>query len=72
VVYTDGVSDALNSEGEEFGEERIMRCLASVPKPIDAEGICERLAGKVAKWADGVHRADDTTILVLSVADCRG
>jgi phosphoserine phosphatase RsbU/P len=36
VVYTDGVSDALNSEGEEFGEERIMRCLTSLPRPIDA------------------------------------
>jgi sigma-B regulation protein RsbU (phosphoserine phosphatase) len=70
VVYTDGVSDALNSEGEEFGEERIMSCLASLPKPIDAEGICEYLAGRVAEWANGLDRSDDTTILVLSVADC--
>jgi serine phosphatase RsbU (regulator of sigma subunit) len=70
VVYTDGVSDALNLEGEEFGEERIMRCLASLPKPIDAEGICVYLAGKVAEWANGLDRSDDTTILVLSVDDC--
>jgi len=69
VVYTDGVSDALNSVGEEFGEERIMRFLASLPKPIDAEGICEYLAGKVAEWANGLDRSDDTTILVLSVDD---
>jgi sigma-B regulation protein RsbU (phosphoserine phosphatase) len=66
VIYTDGVSDALNLEGEEFGEERIMRLLGSLPKPIDAKGICEYLAGKVAEWAHGVHRADDTTVLVLS------
>jgi sigma-B regulation protein RsbU (phosphoserine phosphatase) len=70
VVYTDGVSDALNAKGEEFGEKRIMCCLASLPKPINAEAICEHLASKVAEWADGVHRTDDTTILVLSVADC--
>jgi serine phosphatase RsbU (regulator of sigma subunit) len=69
VIYTDGVSDALNSEGEEFGEERIMRCLASLPKPIDAEGICQYLAGKVAEWANGLDRSDDTTILVLSADD---
>jgi len=69
VIYTDGVSDALNSVGEEFGEERIMRFLASLPKPIDAEGICEYLAGKVAEWANGLDRSDDTTILVLSVDD---
>ena len=67
VVYSDGVSDAMNSEGEEFGEERIMRCMTSLPKPINAEGICEYLAGKVAEWAAGVHRSDDTTILALSV-----
>jgi serine phosphatase RsbU (regulator of sigma subunit) len=71
VVYTDGVSDAVNSEGEEFGEERIMRCLISLPKLVDAEGICEHLAGKVAEWAAGVHRSDDTTILALSVDACR-
>ena len=67
VVYTDGVSDALNSEGEQFGEERITRCLASLTRPIDAEGSCKHLAGKVAEWADGVDRSDDTTILALSV-----
>lgn len=68
VVYTDGVSDALNSDGEEFGEERIIRCLASLPRPVDAEGICKHLAGKVADWAVGADRPDDTTILALSVA----
>jgi sigma-B regulation protein RsbU (phosphoserine phosphatase) len=67
VVYTDGVSDALNSEEEEFGEERIMRCLASLPRPIDAEGICKHLAENVAEWAAGMPRSDDTTILALSV-----
>jgi len=70
VVYTDGVSDALNAEGEEFGEERVIRYLASLPKPIDAEGICEHLAGKVAEWAAGVDRSDGTTILALSVDAC--
>ena len=67
VVYTDGVSEARNSEGEEFGEERIMRCLSSLPRPIDAEGICKHLAGKVAEWSGSADRFDDTTILALSV-----
>jgi sigma-B regulation protein RsbU (phosphoserine phosphatase) len=67
VVYTDGVSDALNSEGEEFGEERILRCLTSLPRRIDAEGLCKHLAGKVAEWAADADLSDDTTILALSV-----
>jgi sigma-B regulation protein RsbU (phosphoserine phosphatase) len=67
VVYTDGLSDALNSAGEEFGEERIMRSLISLPRPIDAEGICKHLAGKVAEWTAGADRFDDSTIMALSV-----
>jgi sigma-B regulation protein RsbU (phosphoserine phosphatase) len=70
VVYTDGVSDALNSKEEEFGEERILRCLASLPEAVSAKEICERLALEIAEWANGVDRSDDTTILVLSVSDC--
>ena len=69
VVYTDGVPDALNSHGEAFGDERIRRCLTSLPKGTNAEAICVQLAGRVAEWADGVEQFDDTTILVLSVAD---
>jgi serine phosphatase RsbU (regulator of sigma subunit) len=66
VVYTDGVSDALNSEGVEFGDERIMRCLTSLSRSTDAEGICKYLAKQVAEWAVGADRSDDTTILALS------
>jgi serine phosphatase RsbU (regulator of sigma subunit) len=69
VVYTDGVTDALNSHGESFGEERIRRCLRSLPKGANAETICAQLAGKVNEWAAGVEQFDDTTILVLSVDD---
>jgi len=69
VVYTDGVTDALNSHGEAFGEERIRRCLTSLPKGENAEAICVQLAGRLNEWAAGVEQFDDTTILVLSVAD---
>ena len=68
-MYTDGVTDALNSHGEAFGEERIRSCLRSLPKRANAETICVQLAGRVNEWAAGVEQFDDTTILVLSVAD---
>jgi serine phosphatase RsbU (regulator of sigma subunit) len=67
VVYTDGVTDALNSRGEEFGEERLMSCCTSLPKGARAQEICTLLSTRVVEWAAGVEQFDDTTILVLSV-----
>jgi serine phosphatase RsbU (regulator of sigma subunit) len=67
VVYSDGVTDALNSHGEEFGEERVMSCCRSLPKGANAEAICKLLSGRVIEWAASVEQFDDTTILVLSV-----
>jgi len=66
VVYTDGVTDALNSQGEEFGEQRLLSCCSSLPKGAKAETICMLLSKRVADWAAGVVQFDDTTILVLS------
>jgi serine phosphatase RsbU (regulator of sigma subunit) len=67
VVYTDGVTDALNSQGEEFGEARLLSCCTSLPKGANAEAICMLLSKRVVEWAGGVEQFDDTTILVLSV-----
>jgi serine phosphatase RsbU (regulator of sigma subunit) len=67
VVYTDGVTDALNSQGEEFGEERLMSYCTSLPKGAKAEAICTLLSRAVVEWAEGVEQFDDTTIVVLSV-----
>jgi sigma-B regulation protein RsbU (phosphoserine phosphatase) len=47
VVYTDGVTDALNSKGEEFGEERLMSCCRAFPKGANAEAISTLLSAAV-------------------------
>jgi serine phosphatase RsbU (regulator of sigma subunit) len=67
LVYTDGVTDALNSQGEDFGEERLMSYCNSLPKGASAETIGRLLSQRVAEWAAGVEQFDDTTIIVLSV-----
>ena len=67
IVYTDGVTDALNSRGEEFGEARLIGCCNSLPKGADAQTIGRLLSESIALWAAGVEQFDDTTMLVLSV-----
>jgi phosphoserine phosphatase RsbU/P len=67
LLYTDGITDALNSRGDEFGEERLISCCASLPKAANAETICQMLSNAVAEWPAGVEQFDDITILVLVV-----
>jgi serine phosphatase RsbU (regulator of sigma subunit) len=67
IVYTDGVTDALNSKGEEFGEARLMRCCNSLPVGAGAEAVGSLISRTVIEWTAGVEQFDDATILVLSV-----
>jgi serine phosphatase RsbU (regulator of sigma subunit) len=67
VVYSDGLIDALNSNGEEFGEERLVDRCRSLPKRATAQEICAHLSQYLAEWSAGVEQFDDTTILVLTV-----
>jgi serine phosphatase RsbU (regulator of sigma subunit) len=66
IVYSDGVIDALNSDGEEFGEERLIEYCRSLPKGTTAQAISASLTQCVAEWSSGVEQFDDTTILVLT------
>ena len=66
VIYTDGVTDALNSHGEEFSEARLLGYCNSLPKGAKAEAIGMLLSNRIVEWARGVEQFDDTTILVLA------
>jgi serine phosphatase RsbU (regulator of sigma subunit) len=67
VVYSDGLVDALNCSGEEFGEERLLDYCKSLSKRVTAHEICAHLSQCIAEWSAAVEQFDDTTILVLRV-----
>jgi sigma-B regulation protein RsbU (phosphoserine phosphatase) len=67
VVYSDGLIDALNLKGEEFGEERLVSCCRLLPKGASAESISTWLSQRVAEWSADAEQFDDTTLLVLTV-----
>jgi sigma-B regulation protein RsbU (phosphoserine phosphatase) len=68
VVYSDGLIDALNLLGGEFGEERLVSCCQLVPKGTSAESICSFLSQRVGEWSAGAEQFDDTTLVVLAVS----
>ncbi len=64
ILYTDGVSEAMNAEGEEFGVERLRRIFAQRP-PTSARQANEAILQAVSDFAGGTPQSDDVTCLVL-------
>jgi predicted permease len=70
VAFTDGVTEALNSAGEEFGEERLKDVLrAAVGAPADE--ISTRLADTMRDWIGDAEQHDDLTFVVMAVNTTR-
>lgn len=64
VMFSDGISEALNAAGEEFGDERILECLNRT-RGCSAPQILEGLVGTVKEFASGTLQSDDMTAVVL-------
>ncbi|HYO99376.1 MAG TPA: PP2C family protein-serine/threonine phosphatase [Pyrinomonadaceae bacterium] len=65
-VYTDGVTEALNLAGEEYGEERLLLELAAATNST-ADEIRDRVASRLREWCAGARQHDDLTLVVLKV-----
>jgi len=67
VVYTDGISERTDASGVEYGEERLLASLRTLPAGLPASVIVERTLAALEAFAGGVEPADDQTLMVLSV-----
>ena len=64
IVYTDGVTEALDVEGHEFGEERLVSILQQ-RHADDATPILEAVVDAVKTFARGAAQHDDVTAMVV-------
>ena len=64
VLYTDGVTEAMNGEGEFFGTERLQATFASAP-PTDAREANEAVFRAVHSFVGDTPQSDDITCLAL-------
>jgi serine phosphatase RsbU (regulator of sigma subunit) len=71
LVYTDGVTEAINAEEEQFGPERVETVLRRTGPAGDAEAVVAAVNEAVAGFTGGAEVADDTTILCLVAAGNR-
>jgi len=64
--FTDGVSEAMDAEGECFGELRLSTSLAAYAD-LTPEAIRDRLVDDVAAFAQGQPQHDDITMVILKI-----
>lgn len=64
VLYTDGINEAFNSEGELFGYERLDETLRALPLDATADETRDAIINAVDTFAAG-HPADDDRCVVV-------
>ncbi len=68
LAYTDGITDARNSAGDLFEEERLRQlALEAARLRLGAEETARRVTDAVDAFAAGMPQADDITLLVLKL-----
>ncbi len=71
VLYTDGVSEANNEHGEEFGEERLRHVVRSSIS-MSASEMCQEGVRQLDKFTRSSPQWDDMTLAVVKVKPERG
>ncbi|MFZ3329279.1 MAG: SpoIIE family protein phosphatase [Candidatus Acidiferrales bacterium] len=66
LLFTDGVTEAPNAEGEEFGEARLLQVLVQ-NRDLSAENLQKKVLSVVAEFCRG-HWHDDATLIAIAVA----
>jgi sigma-B regulation protein RsbU (phosphoserine phosphatase) len=64
LFYTDGVSEALNAEDEEFGTERLAEILHA-HRAESAESIADAIEAAVHQFTGDLVQSDDFTLLLI-------
>lgn len=64
IMYTDGMTDCRNPEGEAFGIDRIKNLLSDLPK-LNAQPICDKLLETLQGYQNGAKQDDDVTLVAI-------
>lgn len=70
ILYSDGVVEAANAEGEEFGDERLRQTVERCPETT-ANRIRDEISGAVRSFIGRVAPHDDLTILAVQFEGAR-
>jgi len=66
LLYTDGVTEAINAKGEEFGMERLLE-LAKKYSSLSCKEILSKIQKDIKNFAGRMPQHDDITIIAMKV-----
>ena len=64
-LYTDGVTEAMNPEGELFSDKKLETLLGTVPPDMETKDILTLVSQAVKAHAGSAEQSDDVTMLGL-------
>jgi sigma-B regulation protein RsbU (phosphoserine phosphatase) len=66
LFYTDGIVEAMNTQEEIFGFERLIDAVQA-SKSIDADSLLKEILTRVNAFVGGASQHDDLTLIIVSV-----
>jgi sigma-B regulation protein RsbU (phosphoserine phosphatase) len=66
VLYTDGIPEAMNAQGEMFGFDRLLETVKA-GSGLDARALLEHVQEEVKRFCGLAPQHDDLTAIVLHV-----
>ena len=66
VLYTDGVTEAVNPENQEFGRERLVK-YSRQANNTPVKEVVQQIRQGLVKFSEGKPLADDTTIVICKI-----
>lgn len=66
VLFSDGVTEAQNQTGEEYGEARLTSFVAA-RREETAANLRREIFEEIDRWSGGAERGDDQTLVIMKV-----
>jgi sigma-B regulation protein RsbU (phosphoserine phosphatase) len=66
LLFTDGLPEAPDKEGEEFGEERLLQTVRDNPH-VDANHLTQIVVDALDTWTEGIALPDDLCLVSVEV-----
>ena len=67
-AISDGITEAMNEQGELYGSPRLERLLAAVPRDAEPATVAEAVLEDVRQFVGAASASDDLTLLVLKAS----